>query len=1437
MARPREGVDCNASVAVTVRRVGSGRLGLLPLVLSVLELHFRFPRVACYTSSGLIAHLQSKIQFCELAHPPHTKDAILKQLKQAADMLSEMKQSQDMTASIEPLTKALALPMIIKHKDKDVRLLATSCIMEVLRIVAPEAPYSDRELQDIFHEVGSAFEGLTETSNSSFSRRTTILEIMANLRICVVMLDVGCDDLITEMFRTFFSVVSDKHPPSAIAAMQSIMAAILEESEKIPVPILDMILNNLLKHKKGVSSAAHKLAVGVVRHCAEKLEPYVQRLLTSVMLEGRKAEIDLRADYHDIILEIYQCAPEMLLAVIPNLTQELVNDKVDLRLKAVRLLGRLFSLPGHHVAKEYRPLFLEFLKRFTDKATEVRLAMIDCAKDCLRAHPSGNEAAEVLAALDDRILDSEEATRLRTVMVVCELAKQNHSWVPISLLKHIAERLRDKKVGVRKEAFYRLADVYKAYATKCYEGSSSVDDQLEWIPGKLLRCCYDKDVKEFRPAGLELVFAEKLFPRQLSVSERARHWVAMYNFFEDIDKRALTKILLQKKRLQEDVSKILFLRQKEKETGQEQPEIQQLIKGMTLLFVDYSKIEEHFQKLYNMKDNKIFKALSDLLNPSTTFMESESILDDLTKRIGEQHPQHDFIRVLALRCSFIMFGKEHVKEVLQVSTGGTFSNETTVSGLSLIRDFAGVFSVLLENVKEEILALLLEGDDIIKDTVSEILARAGNSVFGEAGVSSSIELTLQKLCLEGTRKQAKHAVAALIAISADEGFKALSILFGRLVERLQEDNPQLPAILQSLGCIAQRAISIFETQEDDIVRFVVRSLLQKDSDTEKTGFESRDWDSSSKVCEPKIFGLKTLVKSFLPLKHHPRRRLRGLLNLLSKILPVGEIADTIRSSENDKAHLRLASVKGLLRLARRWDAQIPEPIFHLCVMMAQDSCINVRRGFLKKIHQYLKDRTLSHKYASAFALFAMETSKEILSEAKHHLNDFIEIARLEARTQQKSAASGTSIIAHSPEYVITYLVHVLAYHPSFPDLKSDNVDLYEPLYRFLLFFLRPLVHLDNDDTFKGGPENVPALLAIFRTIKKAEDALEGNRTANLHIICDIGIIITKELGSSSLYSDDYPGQIPLPSSLYQLKSDDADDVEKVDGSDLPVCLKDDDILSHLWHKSSRNGQLQLNPSSNTSVRKEKTVPTAVVVEDEGPGNVSGGTTEAPESEDEALDTPKSISPVIEDRVMRTRNKVTKHKDQGQTPTEHDQGSVSDKLRRSQRVLRGAAEVPSSGTRSTHPVSEGRVLRKRGVISDQQTKERALSGADKVNGPDSLSTVVIAVEMTKSTSPISEGRVLRKRGVTSDEQALPESKKIDASKSPRRSSRFSNGAGEPLGLEVLEKGKAKPAIVESEVKVLRKRSFVVEQQVQTQDSVESDEEETTVTWRSRRRKVQ
>jgi sister-chromatid-cohesion protein PDS5 len=91
---------------------------------------------------------------------------------------------------------------------------------------------------------------------------------------------------------------------------------------------------------------------------------------------------------------------------------------------------------------------------------------------------------------------------------------------------------------------------------------------------------------------------------------------------------------------------------------------------------------------------------------------------------------------------------------------------------------------------------------------------------------SNVNLTLEQLCMEGNRKQAKYAVSAIATLTADSGLKALSVLYGRLVDQL-EDSAHLPTVLQSLGCIAQNANPIFETREEEVIKFVVRNVLRR----------------------------------------------------------------------------------------------------------------------------------------------------------------------------------------------------------------------------------------------------------------------------------------------------------------------------------------------------------------------------------------------------------------------------------------------------------------------------------------------------------------------------------------------------------------------------------------------------------------------------------
>jgi sister-chromatid-cohesion protein PDS5 len=73
-----------------------------------------------------------------------------------------------------------------------------------------------------------------------------------------------------------------------------------------------------------VQGGAHKLAVDIIQNCAEKLEHTVRMFLSSCIFNKGAPVNEHKKLHHKIILELFQCAPQMLFVVIPSLTHELL---------------------------------------------------------------------------------------------------------------------------------------------------------------------------------------------------------------------------------------------------------------------------------------------------------------------------------------------------------------------------------------------------------------------------------------------------------------------------------------------------------------------------------------------------------------------------------------------------------------------------------------------------------------------------------------------------------------------------------------------------------------------------------------------------------------------------------------------------------------------------------------------------------------------------------------------------------------------------------------------------------------------------------------------------------------------------------------------------------------------------------------------------------
>ncbi|KVH91665.1 Armadillo-type fold [Cynara cardunculus var. scolymus] len=246
----------------------------------------------------------------QLSHPPDSVDELLPVLDQVEKLLSKVDQSpkKSMLDALKPSMKALIQDGLSRHSDVDVKVAVASCISEITRITAPDAPYTDDQMrvhhtqqlllhvlyflpsysktllhaQDVFQLIVSSFEHLADRSSRSYEKRASILETVSKVRSCVIMLDLECDGLIVEMFEHFLKSVRDYHLDSVYSSMENIMVLVFEESEEISVEMLKPVLASVKKQSEGVLPVARRLGEGVLLKSAAKLRPYLMPALISL---------------------------------------------------------------------------------------------------------------------------------------------------------------------------------------------------------------------------------------------------------------------------------------------------------------------------------------------------------------------------------------------------------------------------------------------------------------------------------------------------------------------------------------------------------------------------------------------------------------------------------------------------------------------------------------------------------------------------------------------------------------------------------------------------------------------------------------------------------------------------------------------------------------------------------------------------------------------------------------------------------------------------------------------------------------------------------------------------------------------------------------------------------------------------------------------------
>jgi hypothetical protein len=145
----------------------------------------------------------------------------------------------------------------------------------------------------------------------------------------------------------------------------------LNENESISQHLLRLLLERLGSAAPAVASTACDLAA----QCEVALGPAMQQFIQDGLKEGaaQKGHVDFCAKVVSIVSS--NCQP-MLHHALQDLTETLQAAEEKERRRAAELVGRAFSAPLSEAAGDCSSLFEEFLRRFRDSNTPIRVDMI-----------------------------------------------------------------------------------------------------------------------------------------------------------------------------------------------------------------------------------------------------------------------------------------------------------------------------------------------------------------------------------------------------------------------------------------------------------------------------------------------------------------------------------------------------------------------------------------------------------------------------------------------------------------------------------------------------------------------------------------------------------------------------------------------------------------------------------------------------------------------------------------------------------------------------------------------------------------------------------------------------------------------------------------------------------------------------------------------------
>lgn len=1130
------------------------------------------------------------------ASEPITTKELLARLSILQKELSELDQATVDLSSLEKVKSDLVNKKLLKNTNLGVQIYVACCLSDILRLFAPDAPYNDTTLLNIFRLFLSQFQNLDNVDSSFYDHYVYLLERVAEVELIVLLTDLDNNDkLIVQLFECFYSLSSSSSfdSNSLESFLVDILGQVISEVNQLDLKVLKLILNKFLVNSKNLKNQSNikvpgfNISLELCELNADKLSRLITFFFSEMILQAtddaesdidisdsdqedsqtnpKKIDIVQLRKVHNLAIELWRYVPEVLTSVLGLLDNELEAEALVIRSIATETVSNILAIQPSRInfATAYTETYMNWLKKPLDISFEIRINWISGLSKILENR--NDITQDIINGVLKTMMDSNEKVRFSTIVELSKLKPDTflNNVLTDSISTALFKLLREKNTSIRNEIIFFLSTLYN------YQLVIETENKfIKKIPNNILGLIFINNL--LINATVDLALFEKLLPFTDDATSRVTKFLSLVSV---LNQKSLSSLFAMMKR-QTQFSIVLFkllTLVEEKDDLQENEQIENAIKWISKSFPPSYNAQSCLEYFFSLNNKRINRLLVVCSNKTTDYETIVNSIKEILNRVSDMKLAsdlndksitktnlYDTIKLLLLRCFNIFYNVDNIYELIMVNNDKT--NPLSVYSKVILNNISEICPAVLESS----ITILL--NDAVRS--SKNLGSGEGDCFNDLKIvykymnqnDTKFELTnemcdaLFKFSIKGSVKEAKYSVRLLTHTSVDRK----GVYFTKMVNHiwpLSLDSIHFNTHLSTLSELFSYDIVSVDMIKEDLSKYLATNVLLKNTIKEESEDSlSGKWISDEELyhdkknfnCVSKIITMKILTNWIISIKDESISDIESvakpILSMLSSYINRGgEIVTGETTPPNFCSRLRLHAGFQILKITQHsvFDSLIDQRRINRLILLIQDAEIQVRSKFIAKLKKKLTQHKLSKRLLPLLYFVAHEPDQAIRESTSIWIRASFE--------KYANKPNSSDLLIFEKSFVNA--IHMIFNHPEFKELYTEYISLedinepasndstkaskFEELATFALTYI--IYFLSVVATV----DNISVLFYLSQSIKQYKGKSifpdsTGFDDDALYLLAELAEISVKYVGRIRNYSIPvWPGKLNLPSDLFE----------------------------------------------------------------------------------------------------------------------------------------------------------------------------------------------------------------------------------------------------------------------------------------------------------------